>query len=166
MSEASSAITSSGGPAATMRPPYSPAPGTEIDEEVRPAHRLLVVLDDEHRVAEITQPLEGADELLVVALVQADRGLVEHVEHADEGRADLRREPDALRLPAGEGRGRATHREVADADVVEEPQALLDLTEDQARDVALRLGDSTVSSQVRAFRTLSALNSWMPSRRR
>jgi hypothetical protein len=34
----------------------------------------------------------------VVALVQADRRLVEHIQGADEAGADLRREPDALRL--------------------------------------------------------------------
>ena len=45
-------------------------------------HHLLVVLDHEHRVAEVAQPLEGADQLAVVPLVETDRGLVEDVEHA------------------------------------------------------------------------------------
>jgi hypothetical protein len=31
--------------------------------------------------------------------VQADRGFVQHVHHADEAGADLRGQPDALRLP-------------------------------------------------------------------
>src|SRR5215510_13664921 len=44
--------------------------------------RLFVVLDDDHGVAEVAQAHEGVDEALVVALVQADRRLVEHVEHA------------------------------------------------------------------------------------
>ena len=48
------------------------------------AHRLLVVLDDDHRVAEVAQALERLDQLRVVALVQADRRLVEDVEHAHE----------------------------------------------------------------------------------
>ena len=42
-------------------------------------------------------------EPVVVALVEADRRLVEHVEHADQPRADLGGQPDALRLAAGEG---------------------------------------------------------------
>ena len=60
--------------------------GPQVDEVVGGAHRLLVVLDHEHRVAEVAQPLECRDELRVVALVQPDRGLVEHVEHADQRR--------------------------------------------------------------------------------
>ena len=97
-------------PSATTWPPCSPAPGPHVDEPVGAAHHLLVVLDDEHGVAEVAQPLERADQPVVVALVQADRRLVEDVEHADELRADLRREPQPLRLAAGErrrARGRA-----------------------------------------------------------
>jgi hypothetical protein len=45
---------------------------------------------------------EGLDQPAVVALVQPDRRLVEHVQHAREPGADLRREADALRLAAGE----------------------------------------------------------------
>jgi hypothetical protein len=113
--------------------------GAEVDEVVGRAHRLLVVLDDEHRVAQRAQALEGGDELRVVALVQPDRRLVEHVEHADQGRADLRGQPDALRLAARQRRRRAVHRQVADPDVVEEAQALVDLAHDEPRDVALGL---------------------------
>ena len=74
----------------------------DVDHVVGDADRLLVVLDDDHGVAEIAQPHERLDQAPVVALVQPDRRLVEHVEHADEPAADLRREPDALRLTAGE----------------------------------------------------------------
>ena len=79
----------------------------DVDDVVGDADRLLVVLDDDHGVAEVAQPHQRVDEALVVALVQADRRLVEHVEHADEPAADLRREPDALRLAAGERARRA-----------------------------------------------------------
>ena len=64
-----------------------------VDEPVGRAHHLLVVLDDEHGVAQVAQALERPDQLRVVALVQPDRGLVEDVEDADELRADLRRQP-------------------------------------------------------------------------
>ena len=101
------------------------------------AHRALVVLDHDHRVAEVAQALERGDQPRVVALVQADRGLVEDVEHADQRRADLRGQPDALRLAARQRRRGAVQRQVADADVVEEAQALLDLAQDQPGDLAL-----------------------------
>ncbi len=102
-------------------------------------HRPLVVLDDDHRVAEVAQPLQRRDQPLVVALVEPDRGLVEDVQHPHERRADLRGKPDPLRLAARErGRG-PLERQVADPDVVEEAQPLVDLAQDQARDLALRL---------------------------
>ena len=98
-------------------PPCSPAPGPEIDQIVGGADRLLVVLDDEHGVAEVAQLAERAEQPPVVALVQADRRLVEHVEHAGQLRSDLRRQPDALPFAARQRRGAAAEREVADADV-------------------------------------------------
>ncbi len=58
--------------------------GPHVHEPVGRPHHLLVVLDDEHGVAKVAQPLERADEPAVVALVEADRRLVEDVEHADE----------------------------------------------------------------------------------
>jgi hypothetical protein len=69
------------------------------------------VLDDDHGVAEVAQADQRLDEPAVVALVQADRRLVEHVEHADQAGADLRRQPDALRLAAGRrADGRSSER--------------------------------------------------------
>ena len=81
--------------------------GAEIDEVVRRAHRLLVVLNHDHGVADVAQPLERRDELLVVALVQSDRRLVEDVEHADQRGADLRGQADALSLAARQRGGGA-----------------------------------------------------------
>ena len=108
-----------------------------VDEVVGCAHHLLVVLDDEDGVAESLQPLERPDQLVVVALVQADRRLVEDVEDADELRADLRRQPQPLRLAARERLGRAVELQVADADVVEEGQPLADLLHDPVADQLL-----------------------------
>ena len=48
------------------------------------------------------QPFERADEPGVVALMQADRRLIEHIANADQSAADLRGQPDALRFAAGE----------------------------------------------------------------
>ena len=114
--------------------------GAEVEEVVGRAHRPLVVLHHDHRVSEIAEAFEGLDELGVVALVQPDRGLVEDVEDADQAGADLRREPDPLRLAAGQRPGRARQVQVADADVVEEGEPLGDLADEQPRDRPLRVG--------------------------
>jgi hypothetical protein len=74
----------------------------DVDDPVGGADRVLVVLDDDEGVAEVAQPDQRLDEPPVVALVQPDARLVEHVEHADQARADLGGQPDPLRLAAGE----------------------------------------------------------------
>ena len=63
--------------------------GTDVDDPVALADRLLVVLDDDDRVAEVAQPGERVDQPPVVALVQSDRRFVEHVQRADEAGTDL-----------------------------------------------------------------------------
>ena len=89
--------------------------GPDVDHVVGDPDGVLVVLDHEHGVAEVAQADEGVDEPLVVALVQADRRLVEHVEHAHQAAADLAGQADALGLAAGQGAGRAVEGEVVEA---------------------------------------------------
>ena len=93
-------MSSRGVPCATISPPCTPAPGPHVDDVVGREDGLAVVLDDDDRVAEVAQARLRLDEARVVARVQADARLVEHVEDADERRADLRREADALPLAA------------------------------------------------------------------
>ena len=59
-------------------------PGTEVDHPVGRPDRLLIVFDDDDSIALVAQGLEGAEQFHVVAGVQADRRLVEHVEHTRE----------------------------------------------------------------------------------
>jgi hypothetical protein len=78
--ERGSPRTASSGPLAMISPPCSPAPGPDVDHPVRRPDRLLVVLDDEDRVAEVAEPGQRRDQLCVVALVETDRRLVEDVQ--------------------------------------------------------------------------------------
>jgi hypothetical protein len=119
-----------------ISPPCTPAPGSDIDDVVREADGILVVLDHDHRVAHVAQPRQRAQQALVVALVQADRGLVEHVHHADQAGADLRGQADALRFAAGQRVGLALEGEVVEADVDQEAQALVDFLDDLHRHLA------------------------------
>ena len=115
-------------------------PGPDVDDPVRRADRLLVVLDHEHGVAQVAQPRERGDELGVVALVQPDRRLVQDVEHAHQARPDLGRQPDALGLAAGERLARPIERQVVQPDVEQEAEPGRDLLEDLAGDRLLALG--------------------------
>ena len=84
---------------------------------------VLYVLDDDDRVAQIAQARERREQRTVVALVQPDRRLVEDVEHADELRADLRREPQPLRLAARQRRGRLAQAKIPEPHVLQDAQA-------------------------------------------
>ena len=70
--------------------------GPHVDAMVGGADHVLVVLDHQHAVAQVAQVFQGGDQAVVVALVQADAGLVEHVHHAGQARANLRGQADAL----------------------------------------------------------------------
>ncbi len=72
--------TSSGVPAATMRPPPRAAFGAQVDDPVGLGDHVQVVLDDDHAVAAVHQAVQHADELVHVGHVQAHGGLVQHVQ--------------------------------------------------------------------------------------
>ena len=96
--------------------------GADVDDVVGAADRVLVVLHHHQRVALVAQALQRVQQDAVVARVQADGRLVEHVAHALQVAAQLRRQADALRLAAAErGRG-AVQRQVAQADLFQELQ--------------------------------------------
>jgi hypothetical protein len=63
-------------------PASRPGAGADVEDVVGGADRVLVMLDDDHRVAEISEVAERLDESVVIALVQADAGFVENIQHA------------------------------------------------------------------------------------
>ena len=109
----------------------------DVDDPVGVADGVLVVLDHDEGVAEVLEPDEGLDEALVVALVEADRRLVEDVEDADQAGADLGRQPDALGLAAAQRARRPVEGEVVETDVEQEVEPLEDLLEHPLADLAL-----------------------------
>ena len=104
--------------------------GAEIDDPVRGADDVQVVLDHDHGVAVVDQAPQRGDELRDVGEMQARRRLVEQEQRA-AGRPAIvargLREPpgelQALRLAARQRRHRLAEREVVEADVDERLQA-------------------------------------------
>ena len=114
------------------------------------------MLDDQDGVAEVAQVLEDVDQPVRVARMQADGRLVEHVERADEMRAERSGQLDALRFAAGKRGGEAVEREIVEADFVEEAQALANFFEDFVGDFGLRSALSfNVGEKVARFVTVS-----------
>ena len=59
-------------------------PGSDIDDMIGGADCVLIMLYHDHRIAEVAQAREGLEQAGIIALMQANRRLVEHVEHAGE----------------------------------------------------------------------------------
>jgi hypothetical protein len=76
------------------------------------ADRVLIVLDHDHRIAQIAQPQQAGQQSGIVALMQANRRLIQHIHHPHQPRADLRGQPDALRFAAGQRIGAALQTQI------------------------------------------------------
>ncbi len=114
--------------------------GADIDHMIGDSDGVLVVLDDNDRVTDVSEPLEGFDQLGVVALVEADGGLIQDIEHADEPRTDLAGQSNTLRLATGQRCRRSPEAEVVEPHIEEEAQSAVDLLDDTLGDEQLPLG--------------------------
>ena len=79
--------------------------------------------------------------------MQADRRLVEDIQHADEAAADLRREADPLCLSARERHRGAFEREIVEAHVDEKAQPVRHFFENGPRDVRIEPGAACPSQR-------------------
>ena len=100
--------------------------GADIHKVVGGENGVFVMFDHDHRITEIAQMPQRVEQARIVALVQADRRLVQHVEHAGQAGADLRGESYALALAARKRAGIARQGEVVQADIIEKAQPLAD----------------------------------------
>ncbi len=91
---------------------------SEVDDPVGRLDHVEVVLDHEHRVALLDEPVEDLEQLLDVGEVETGRRLVEQVERpAGRPPAELGRELDPLGLAARQRRGRLAEMDVAETDL-------------------------------------------------
>ena len=72
----------------------------EIDHIIRAPDRFFIVLDHQHGVAQVAKILQRSQQPAIVAMVQSDRRLIEHIEHAAQLRSNLRGQPNPLTLAA------------------------------------------------------------------
>ena len=61
---------------------------------------VFVMLDHQDGVAQVAQMLQGVDQSIVVALVQANAGLVQHIHHTCQPRTNLRGQANPLGFAA------------------------------------------------------------------
>ena len=99
-------------------------PWAKVDYAICRTHHLFVVFDYDDGIPLVPKPFECRDETFIVAGMEADGRLVEHVQHAGKPAADLRRQADALHFAAGKRRARTVKREIVESDVVEKLESL------------------------------------------
>ena len=84
----------------------------DVHNVVGSAHGFFVMFYDDDGVAQIAQPFQCGEQLVIVTLMQADARFVKDIKHAHQRRADLRRQADALALSAGKRAGGTRKREI------------------------------------------------------
>ena len=98
----------------------------QVDDPVGALDDVEVVLDDDHGVSRVHQPVEHLDQHAHVVEVQAGRRLVENVElpaaRACRRCGELARDLEPLRLAARERGGGLAQPEVAEPDLLELPE--------------------------------------------
>src|SRR5690606_3077982 len=104
---------------------------------------VLVMLNDDDGIAKIAKVFERVEEAGIVALVQADRRLVQNVEDAGEPGADLRGKTDALAFTAGQGARVPRKREIVEANVIKEAKPLANFLENARCDLVLLVAEAS-----------------------
>ena len=67
-----------------------PGPRAHVDQVIARSHQRFVVLDNDNGVSLLLQIAQGGDQPIVVARMEADRRLVEQIQHADQARSRCR----------------------------------------------------------------------------
>ena len=91
--------------------------GPQVDDPVRGLDHVEIVLDDDHRIALVAEPVEHLQKLGDIVKVQPGGGLIEDVER--RARAALGKflgELDALRLAPGQRRGTLPQLDITQPD--------------------------------------------------
>ena len=79
------------------------------------------MFDHNNRVTHIAQLFQTADKTLVIALVQADRRLIQYIQHIHQPAAYLRGQSDTLTLAAGQALTATTQTQITQSDCLHEP---------------------------------------------
>src|SRR5262249_50869584 len=98
--------------------------GPEVEDPVRALDHVEMVLYDEHRVAGVDETLQDAEKPPDIVEMEPGGGLVENVEDVPtQPGAELSGDLEALRLAARQGRGGLAQAEIAEPDVLGNPES-------------------------------------------
>ena len=119
------------------RAPLAAATGAKVESMIGRGDNVAVVLHHHDRVAKITKLAQCRDESVRVPWMEADRRLVEHIEHARQAAAHLRGQANPLQFAAGEAPRRPGHVEILKAHVDQKRHAGVEFPEQVTGDLLL-----------------------------
>ena len=99
-----------------------PRPRSKIIQPVRLGQHFPVMFDQDQRVAEILQLMQRFQQPGVVARMESDGRLIQYIQHAGQGAADLSGESYPLALTPRQRGERPGQREVLQSDIHQERQ--------------------------------------------
>ena len=76
--------------------------GADIHNMICRTHRIFIMLDYDHGIAQIPQMNQCLQQLVIVLLVQTNTRLIEDISHAHQTGTDLRCQSNTLRFTAGQ----------------------------------------------------------------
>ena len=111
-----------------------------IDDVIRRADGILIMLYNDHGVAQIAQPSQRFEQAVIILLVQPDAGFIQHIEHARKPGTNLAGQPDTLAFAAAQRARCAIQIEIVQPHIVEEAKPFVDFLEDRLGNLRLLAG--------------------------
>src|SRR4051794_18778320 len=99
---------------------------THINKMIGGQHNIFIMLHYQYTVPYITQIFQGCDQSLVIALMQANGWLVQHISDSLQLRSDLCCQADPLRFTPAERAGRTVQCKVSKSYIQQKLQAFTD----------------------------------------
>ena len=93
---------------------------TYVHDAVSRAHCILIVLDDDQGISQISQIFQCIQKLVIIPLVQTYTRLIQDIGDSDQTGADLSRESYALSLASGKSSRRSGQGQIIKAYVAQE----------------------------------------------
>ena len=116
------------------------APRPQLNQVIRHPDRVQIVLHHQHSVTAVPKPAQEREQPVHIPRVQPDRRLVEDVQRVHQPGAQRIGERDTLRLAAGERARGPIERDVAQAHVGQEVDAIPGLAQHVGRDLLFEWG--------------------------
>ena len=92
------------------------------------------MFNNQHRVTKIAQPYQCRQKSVIIALMQPNGWLVQHIQHTGQARADLRGQSDTLGFAAGKRARITRHRQVIQANINQKAETLINFLQNARSD--------------------------------